>query len=199
MTMGKRLSKIYTRTGDAGETGLGDGSRVAKSHARVEALGAADELNSVVGMLVEALLQEGGQESRQGRQESQAALLALASALRETQHRLFDLGGELSIPGHDILGHRHVAGLEAALDALNAGLPALDNFILPGGSPLIALCHQARTVCRRAERRIAALAEAEPVNPAALAYVNRLSDYLFVAARRCARLTGKAEVLWQQG
>ena len=196
MTMGKRLSKIYTRTGDAGETGLGDGSRVAKSHARVEAIGAVDELNSVVGMLVEALIQTGGQA---GGQESRAALLALAGILRETQHRLFDLGGELSIPGHRILGDPHVKGLEAALDALNTGLPALDNFILPGGSPLIALCHQARAVCRRAERRIAALAADEPVNPAALAYANRLSDYLFVAARSCARLTGKAEVLWQQG
>ena len=187
--MGKRLSRIYTRTGDRGETGLGDGSRVAKSHARVEAIGAADELNAVVGMLVEALMQE-----------SHEGLLAMGGFLRETQHRLFDLGGEMSIPGYRILAEGHVQAVEAALDALNAELPPLDDFILPGGSPLIALCHLARTVCRRAERRLAALAEADAdVNPAGLAYVNRLSDYLFVAARSCARLTGAQEVLWQKG
>lgn len=186
--MGKRLSKIYTRTGDQGETGLGDGSRVAKTHARIAAIGDADELNTVLGLLIAALQEEANTE-----------LKAVLAFLGTVQHRIFDLGGEASIPGYAIITDQHVQGLEQALDVLNEHLPPLENFILPGGSALVARCHHARAVCRRAERSLTALAAAEAVNPAGLAYLNRLSDYLFVAARHCARLTGVDEVLWQQG
>ena len=185
--MGKRLSKIYTRTGDTGETGLGDGSRVSKTHPRVEAIGTVDELNSFLGILVEALALHQDDE-----------LIGMATFLRHSQHRLFDLGGELSIPDYTILEPTHVAAIETHLDALNQHLAPLENFILPGGSPLVAQCHLARAVCRRAERRVAVLAETNQVNPIALEYLNRLSDYLFVAARSCARITGVDEVLWQK-
>lgn len=185
--MGKRLSKIYTRTGDQGETGLGDGSRVAKMHPRVAAIGDVDELNSLVGMLVEELLEADGNE-----------LTGIADFLRSLQHRIFDLGGELSIPGFKIITPEHVAAIETNLDALNDHLEPLDNFILPGGSRLIASCHLARAVCRRAERSLVALAQAEDINSAALEFLNRLSDYLFVVARSAARITGVNEVLWQK-
>ncbi|MDA0977083.1 MAG: cob(I)yrinic acid a,c-diamide adenosyltransferase [Proteobacteria bacterium] len=186
--MGKRLSKIYTRTGDKGETGLGDGSRVPKTHPRVEAMGSVDELNSIVGLVVEELLME-----------DEEALQPVADFLRSLQHRIFDLGGELSIPGFEIVTADHVKAIETALDDLNQHLPPLENFILPGGSRLIANCHMARAICRRAERNVAALAEVETVNTAAMEFLNRLSDYLFVVARSCARITGVAEVLWQKG
>ena len=197
--MGKRLSKIYTRTGDAGDTGLGDGSRIKKTHPRVEAIGTVDELNSLIGLLIEGLAQE----------ESLSSSVAFLSS---SQHRLFDLGGELSMPGqHDgsqeekeeqepyvILTPSHVADIEVNLDALNQHLEPLVNFIMPGGSELIARCHLARAVCRRAERRVIALAELAPVNPHSVCYLNRMSDYLFVLARSCAAATGRDEVLWQQ-
>lgn len=186
--MGKRLSKIYTKTGDKGETGLGDGSRIAKTHPRVEAMGSVDELNSIVGVLVEELLQE-----------KQPELTEVAEFLRSLQHRIFDLGGEISIPGFEIVNADHVKAIEENLDALNEHLDPLENFILPGGSHVIANCHMARAICRRAERNVIALAEVETVNTAALEFLNRLSDYLFVVARSTARITGIDEVLWQKG
>ncbi len=186
--MGKRLSKIYTKTGDAGETGLGDGSRIKKTHPRVEAMGSVDELNSVIGVVIEDLINENNDE-----------LTAIAQFLRSLQHRVFDLGGELSIPGYKIITEEHVAAIEVQLDQLNDQLEPLENFILPGGSTLIANCHLARAVCRRAERHVVLLADSEEVNSAALEFLNRLSDHLFVVARSCARITGVDEVLWEKG
>ncbi len=179
--MGNRLSKIYTRTGDDGSTGLGDGSRVPKDSARVEAYGTVDELNSVVGVLlaVPGLPQE------------------VTDCLTEVQHELFDLGGELCIPGHHMIRAEQVTRLERALDQFNDSLPPLKEFILPGGGPAAAACHLARTVTRRAERRAWTLARAEQVNPALLKYLNRLSDLLFVVARVLARHERGAEVLWR--
>ena len=186
--MGKRLSKIYTRTGDKGETGLGDGSRISKTHPRVQAMGSVDELNSAVGVVVEELYLADIDELRE-----------IAAFLRSLQHRIFDLGGELSIPGFEIVTDDHVTAIETHLDALNEHLPPLENFILPGGSRLIADCHMARAVCRRAEREVTLLADSEKVNTAAREFLNRLSDYLFVVARSCARITGVDEVLWSKG
>lgn len=177
--MGHRLSKIYTRTGDQGSTGLGDGSRVAKNSVRVEAYGTVDELNSLIGVL---LTQELPSDCR--------------NTLDEVQQSLFDLGGELCIPGHTTITDAQIELIEQQLDALNDQLPPLKNFVLPGGSPAAAACHVARTVCRRAERRIVSLADLEQLNPAALRYLNRLSDYLFVLARVLARQQGGHEVLW---
>ena len=181
--MGKRLSKIYTRTGDSGTTGLGDGQRVQKDHPRVEAYGTVDELNSSIGVLL-----------------STGELPAdIARALTRVQHELFDLGGELCIPGHNVIDESFTDRLERVLDALNAALPALDDFILPGGGPMAASCHLARTICRRAERRVWTLAETETVNPESAVYLNRLSDLLFVMARVLARAESGTEVLWQRG
>jgi len=179
--MGNRLSKIYTRTGDDGSTGLGDGSRVPKDGARVEAYGTVDELNSVVGVLLAV----------------PGLPPAVADCLTEVQHELFDLGGELCIPGHQMIRAEQVARLEQALDGFNEALPPLKEFILPGGGPAAAACHLARTVARRAERRAWALARAEQVNPELLKYLNRLSDLLFVVARVLARHERGAEVLWK--
>ena len=179
--MGNRLSKIYTRTGDDGTTGLGDGSRVPKDSARVEAYGTVDELNSVIGVLlaVPALPAE------------------VTACLTEVQHELFDLGGELCIPGHRAVRAEHVARLERTLDDFNAALPPLKEFILPGGGPAAAACHLARTVARRAERRVWALARSEAVAPELTQYLNRLSDLLFVLARVLARHERGTEVLWR--
>lgn len=179
--MGKRLTRIYTRTGDQGDTGLGDGSRVAKDAARVEAYGTVDELNSVVGLLRTHALPE-----------------PMDGWLGEIQHRLFDLGGELCIPGHTIVTDAHVTALEHWLDQLNDELKPLADFILPGGSPAAAVCHLARTVCRRAERRVVTLQAQEPVNGPALRYLNRLSDLLFVMSRSLNRAAGLPDVLWQR-
>ncbi len=179
--MGNRLSKIYTKTGDKGTTGLGDGTRVAKDSPRVEAYGTVDELNSAVGVLI------AGDNIPNN----------IAAQLTEIQHKLFDLGGELCIPGHKALVEADCTTLETWLDAHNENLPALKEFILPGGSPLAAACHLARTVCRRAERRVVSLAENEAVNPAAIIYLNRLSDLLFVVARVLVRHAGSQEVLWR--
>jgi cob(I)alamin adenosyltransferase len=179
--MGHRLSKIYTRTGDDGTTGLGDGKRVPKDDARVEAYGTVDEANSAIGFL----LAQPGLPS------------AVSECLTDVQHRLFDLGGELCIPGHRAISAAEVARLETTLDGFNAELPPLKEFILPGGGPAAAACHLARTVTRRAERRLITLARAEPVAPEAIAFLNRLSDLLFVIARVLARGTGSGEVLWQ--
>ncbi len=181
--MGFRLSKLYTRTGDGGTTGLADGSRVGKDSARIEAMGAVDELNSLLGVLLAGL--------------NTVALQSVYTALAPIQHRLFDVGGELAIPGVAIIEEIDVIELEKLIDDFNAQVPPLKEFILPGGSLLIAQAHLARSVCRRAERRYQTLAAEEPINPQALAYLNRLSDLLFVSARTIARLDATAEVLWQ--
>jgi cob(I)alamin adenosyltransferase len=178
--MGHRLSKIYTRTGDDGSTGLGDGTRVPKDHVRVEAFGTVDELNSFLGLLLCEPLDH-----------------ALHSELTRIQHTLFDLGGELCIPGRRVLAEAQVTELEDLLDRLNADLAPLKEFILPGGTRAAALCHLARTVCRRAERRVYSLSCREPVSPVTLKYLNRLSDLLFVLARALNRASGTPDVLWQ--
>ncbi len=186
--MANRLTKIFTRTGDGGETGLADGSRVAKDAPRIEAIGDIDELNSCIGVLLcEAMPDE------------------LRACLSNVQHDLFDLGGELSVPGHAILAPSHVAQLEAALNTFNATLPALKDFILPGGSRAAAQAHVARTVCRRAERRVITLGKRESVPALACPYLNRLSDLLFVASRVLNRFShadnagNNPDVLWQPG
>jgi len=178
--MGNRLSKIYTRTGDDGSTGLGDGSRIAKDSLRVEAMGAVDELNSALGILLCNPLDE-----------------SLQSTLVDIQHTLFDIGGELCIPGATVIGADRVVMLEQQLDALNADLPPLKEFILPGGCSAAASCHLARAICRRSERRVLSLSSEEAVNPDAIKYLNRLSDLLFVMARHLNRAAGRPDVLWQ--
>ncbi len=180
--MGHRLSKIYTRTGDDGTTGLGDGSRTAKESLRVEAYGTVDEANSCVGLVLAV----------------PGVPAAVHACLTEVQHDLFDLGAELCIPGHRVVSEADVARLEARLDAFNEGLPPLKEFILPGGGPAAAACHLARTVARRAERRAWALARTEAVAPEVLKYLNRLSDLLFVVARVLARHEQGGEVLWRR-
>jgi cob(I)alamin adenosyltransferase len=180
--MGNRLSKIYTRTGDNGTTGLGDGSRVDKDNLRVETFGTVDELNSMVGLV---LASEVGDPIR--------------ACLTRTQHELFDLGGELCMPGYTLIPEICVNQLEADLDKFNEDLPPLKDFILPGGSESAARCHLARTVCRRAERLMVSLAKVEDVNEVSLRYLNRLSDLLFVIARVLARAHGGKEVIWVHG
>jgi len=177
--MGNRLSKIYTRTGDDGTTGLGDGSRVAKDSLRVEAYGTVDEANSCIGLLLASELPDDVRE-----------------LLTRVQHQLFDLGGELCIPGHAAIFDADIDNLEARLDHYNDALPALKDFILPGGGEAAARCHVARTVVRRAERETVALERQESVRPQAIRYLNRLSDLLFVLARVLARASGHGEVLW---
>jgi cob(I)alamin adenosyltransferase len=177
-----RLSKIYTRTGDDGTTGLADGSRLGKDAVRVEAIGDVDELNSVLGLLLTEMISD-----------------ALRAMLSSIQHDLFDIGGELSLPGHTLIEDVHVARLERELEALNATLAPLRDFILPGGTRAAAAAHVARTVCRRAERKLVALSRAEPVSPLLLHYLNRLSDLLFVCARAINREAGGTDVLWEQG
>ena len=180
--MGNRLSKIYTRTGDDGTTGLADGERVPKFDARVEAAGDVDEANSLIGLL----LTEPG------------VLAAVATPLRRIQHELFEVGAELALPGYRKIDADHVRRLEVELDGLNAALPPLEEFVLPGGNRAAAVCHVARTVCRRAERRACAAATLHPLNAELLRYLNRLSDLLFVMARRLAREGGAQEVLWRR-
>jgi cob(I)alamin adenosyltransferase len=180
--MGNRLSKIYTRTGDKGTTGLGDGSRVDKDSHRVEAYGTVDEVNSAVGLVLATELPD-----------------AVRDCLTNVQHELFDLGGELCMPGYTLVPDSYVEDLEASLDAFNEDLPALKDFILPGGSEAAARCHIARTVARRAERRVISLSHNEAVNEASIRYLNRLSDLLFVIARVLARHDGGSEVLWVHG
>ena len=182
MRMGHRLTKIYTRTGDAGETGLGDGSRVPKDSQRVHALGEIDELNSAIGLLLAEALADG-----------------VRAALAGIQHDLFDLGGEVCIPGHASMSEDQVTRLEALLDDYNRHLPPLKEFILPGGTRAASLAHLARTVCRRAERALVSLSRAEPVGIAARKYLNRLSDLLFVLGRVLNRAGGGSDVLWQRG
>jgi len=179
--MGHRLSKIVTRTGDAGETGLGDGSRVSKDSPRIEAIGAVDELKSVVGVLLAEALPD-----------------VIAACLLDVQHDLFDLGGELSIPGYSAVTDAHVARVELAVETFNADLPSLKEFILPGGTRAAGLAHVARTVCRRAERSVIRLAAVEPVSERSRIYLNRLSDLLFVLARAINRASGSPDVLWRK-
>jgi cob(I)alamin adenosyltransferase len=178
--VGNRLSKIYTKTGDDGTTGLGDGSRTPKDSLRVNAYGTVDELNSAIGMVLAQDIPDGVRE-----------------ALTQIQHDLFDLGGELCIPGMAMIHDVDVTRLESTLDGFNADLPMLKEFILPGGGMAAACCHVARTVCRRAERETVTLARSESVRPEAIHYLNRLSDLLFVIARVLARASGHGEVLWQ--
>jgi len=183
--VGKRLSKIYTRTGDQGDTGLGDGSRISKDHVRVTAIGSIDELNSFIGLSIEEI-------------KEHSELSSIYEFLSRSQHRIFDLGGEISIPGYQIINENHVSEIETALDFLNADLAPLENFILPGGHKLIAVLHLCRSVCRRAERDLVTLKREESINEASLKYLNRLSDYLFVAARYAARELQIDEVLWEK-
>jgi cob(I)alamin adenosyltransferase len=178
--MGHRLSKIYTRTGDGGTTGLGDGSRVPKDSLRIEVNGDIDELNSAIGTLL----------AHEIRSDIQAALV-------EIQHNLFDLGSEVSVPGYSAIVAEDVTWLEKNLDALNTELPPLVEFILPAGGLAASACHMARAIGRRAERHFVALSREAMVNKHGLAYLNRLSDYLFVASRILARESGGGEVLWR--
>lgn len=178
--MGHRLSKIYTRTGDEGQTGLGDGSRVPKDALRVEAYGTVDELNSAIGTVLAFDPPD-----------------AVAKCLLEVQHDLFNVGGELSVPGYHIINAEDITRLEQELDEFNNTLPPLKEFILPGGNKAASLCHLSRTICRRAERRVVTLMGEELVSPELLRYLNRLSDLLFVLARVLARVNGGSEVLWR--
>ena len=180
--MGNRLSKIYTRTGDDGTTGLGDGTRTDKDSARVEAYGTVDEANSAIGLVL------AGDNVPDD----------VRACLTEVQHDLFELGSELCIPGYAAITDDFIERLENALDGFNADLPRLKEFILPGGSPAAAACHVARTIVRRAERRVYTLSRDEEVRPEAVKYLNRLSDLLFVVARVLARTDGGAEVLWNR-
>ena len=180
--MGHRLSRITTRTGDDGTTGLGDGSRTRKDGLRIAAIGDVDELNSTIGLLQTEPLPD-----------------PVRAALTDIQHDLFDLGGELCIPGFENLPDARVARLDELLEHYNADLPRLQEFILPGGSRAAAIAHVARTVCRRAERAIVALGSAEAVRPACRQYVNRLSDLLFVLARVLNRHAGGSDVMWEKG
>jgi cob(I)alamin adenosyltransferase len=178
--MGNRLSKISTRTGDDGTTGLGDGSRTGKDSLRIHALGDVDELNSFVGLL---LCEDMPAEMRE--------------ELVSIQHDLFDLGGELCIPGYQMIKDEHVARLDALVERYNADLPMLKEFILPAGSRAASLAHVCRTVCRRAERSIVALSSSDTINPQPRKYVNRLSDLMFVLSRVLNRHAGGSDVLWQ--
>ncbi len=178
--MGNRLSRIYTRTGDDGTTGLADGSRVAKTGARVEAYGTVDELNAALGLVLDT-----------------AVPAPVREVLLRVQHELFDLGGEFATPGAETIKTETVVRLESDLDAFNAALPPLKEFILPGGGSAAAACHLARTVARRAERRAFALAAEESVNAESLRYLNRLSDLLFVLCRVLTRAAAGEEILWE--
>ena len=180
--MGKRLTKIYTRTGDDGTTGLGDGSRLDKDSLRIAAIGNVDELNSAIGRV---LAHDGP--------------IAVRTCLEDVQHDLFELGAELCLPGVTKIEDKHLARLESQLDAFNKDLPGLKEFILPGGAASAADAHLARTICRRAERTVVALGRKEKGGDGARRYLNRLSDLLFVLARVLNRAAGKPDVLWQQG
>ncbi|HEX7081743.1 MAG TPA: cob(I)yrinic acid a,c-diamide adenosyltransferase [Gammaproteobacteria bacterium] len=180
--MGHRLTKIYTRTGDAGTTGLANGERVPKHHARVEANGTVDETSSAIALVL----------------AEPDVPVRLRESLLRIQNELFEVGAELALPGYVGITAAAVERLEQELDALNADLPPLKDFVLPGGTRSAAACHLARAICRRAERRAWALAEQAQLNPELLRYLNRLSDFLFVAARRLTIEQGATETLWQR-
>jgi cob(I)alamin adenosyltransferase len=186
--MSFRLSKIYTRTGDAGETGLADGRRVSKDHPRIEAIGEVDTLNSHVGVLLADLSEQ---------EMMWPGLSEVIDVLTPCQHRLFDLGGELAMPDYQALHNDEIERLEAAIDRWNEEVGPLENFILPGGSRLIAQAHVCRSLARSAERRCQTLNACEPVRAVGLAYINRMSDLLFVASRLIAKRMQINEVLWQ--
>jgi cob(I)alamin adenosyltransferase len=179
--MGNRLSKIVTRTGDGGETGLATGDRIRKSHQRVDAIGEVDELNCCIGLMLAVALPK-----------------AVHDAVAPAQDELFDLGGELAMPEAVVITDEYLARLDAAIAELNAELPPLKEFVLPGGNEAAARAHLARAVARRCERALWRLSESDSVNPNALRYLNRLSDMLFVCARLCARVDGQTEVSWRK-
>ena len=179
---GNRLSKIVTRTGDAGTTGLGDGSRTSKDSLRIDAIGEVDELNASLGVLL-----------------CEEMPAAIRETLLDVQNDLFDLGGELCLPGMEVIKDIQVSRLEEAAETFNADLPMLKEFILPGGTRAAALAHVSRTTCRRAERAMVHLHHAEPVSQAACRYINRLSDLLFILGRALNRAGGRGDVLWQKG
>lgn len=179
--MGYRLSKIYTRTGDKGTTGLATGERVDKDDLRIETLGTVDELLSSIGLLIASL---GDSDT-------------LTATLQQVQHRLFDIGSEIALPGHVVITSELVSWLEERLDEENEKIPPLKEFILPGGSMAAANCHMTRAICRKLERRMVSLAKQTTINPYASAYVNRLSDLLFVYARAIARQDNGKEILWE--
>jgi len=179
--MADRLTHIYTKTGDNGETSLGNGQRVKKNSVRVECLGSIDELNSIIGLILTEAVSE-----------------KIKTTLTEIQHDLFNIGGELSIPSHKLLDSKRVDFLEIELDAMNQKLPPLKEFILPGGSKPAALAHVARTVCRRAERNCINLKEIEEINSSSLYYLNRLSDFLFVLARTLNQANNVPDTLWKR-
>jgi cob(I)alamin adenosyltransferase len=178
--MGNRLSKIYTRTGDNGTTGLGDGSRINKDSLRVEAMGDVDELNSMIGLMM-----------------TEVVPAFLSNILTQIQHDLFNVGGEICIPNYVILKQSRINELENTIDELNSQLTPLKEFILPGGTKAAAYCHLARTICRRAERKLVELHRNEKVTDISLQYLNRLSDLLFVMCRVINKETGVSDVLWK--
>jgi len=180
--MGNRLSKITTRTGDDGTTGLGDGTRVGKDALRVDAMGEIDELNCAIGCALADPMPD-----------------HVEAMLRGIQHDLFDLGGEVCIPGRSALWNTHVEQLDRRIEALREALPPLREFVLPGGTRAASMCHLARTVCRRAERALVALGRKESVSPLSVQYLNRLSDLLFLAARTINAQAGQAEPMWKPG
>ena len=181
--MGNRLSKIYTKTGDNGTTGLGDNTRIDKDAPRMHAIGDVDELNSAIGILMSELPEND----------------ELSPLFLGIQHALFDIGGELSMPGYSLFNDALISQLEESIDDINALLPPLKNFILPGGSKAASYCHLCRSICRRAERQLITLMKLEQQIPSspAIRYLNRLSDLLFVIARILARRDGQQEILWQ--
>ena len=179
--MGKRLSRITTRTGDDGTTGLGDGSRTGKDDPRIAAMGDVDELNAAIGVLLAEPLPQ-----------------TMAAVLVEIQHDLFELGGEICIPGYENLATARIEWLDAMIAESNADLPPLEEFILPGGCRAAPLAHQARTIARRAERSLVALSRSAAVRSEPMAYLNRLSDLLFVLSRRANRAAGRGDVLWNR-
>ena len=180
--MANRLSKIVTRTGDDGSTGLASGDRIAKDQPRIAAMGDVDELNSTIGLLLSEILPT-----------------LVRDALAGVQHDLFDLGGELSLPGHALMAESHLGRIDELIEQFNTDLPPLREFILPGGNRAAALAHVARTVCRRAERSLVTLRQNDNLQPLPVQYLNRLSDLLFVLARVLNRAEGGSDVLWQQG
>jgi cob(I)alamin adenosyltransferase len=184
--MGNRLSKIVTKTGDKGTTGLGDGNRVPKNALRVESMGAVDETNSIIGIVVAECYAASQPDN------------PFSELLQKVQNDLFDLGGELSMPGYQFIDEKHVERLETWIVTYNEQLPPLKNFILPGGNRAAAYCHLARSVCRRAERVVVSLSQQETLNSALQRYLNRLSDLLFVLARTLARQNEGQEILWQK-
>ena len=179
--MANRLSKIYTRTGDQGKTGLGDGSRIDKFHSRIESLGNIDELNSIIGIVLTEKIPDDKK-----------------AILEKVQHDLFDIGGELSIPNHIVIDDKKIEFLERSLDEMNNKLEPLKEFILPGGTKISSYCHLARTVCRRVERNLFKLAQTDKVNEASLKYINRLSDMLFVLARFLNKINQHNDIFWKK-